>query len=391
MQSQNYDIIIFGSGVVGLTAAACLMQKNIKIALIDKDSHENIKNKSDQRAFALAHGSKLYLNHKNLWKIYDHNSCPIEKIHVLDGYSQDYLEFNQKDIGSPLGLMLSASLIREKLYQYLVKYAKNLDFYSEFDCTEIKYNQDNVEIIAAQAKLTAKLLIAVDGRNSKIRNNIPLTTYSHDYKQVAFAATLKHSNHHQNIAVERFLPNGPFAMLPLKTGYETSIVWTETNSEAQKLLALNNAALTEILTRKTQNYLSQPQICGQLQSFPLNLVYTPQNTYHRTILIGDAAHGMHPLAGQGFNLALRDIKTIDEIIAKNQINLISDYGKAEIIREFYQKRKFDIYSLVSATHALNFIFSNNHPILRPGRKIALKLANKLPQIKFLMLRKAAGL
>ena len=391
MQHNKYDIIIFGSGVVGLTAAASLMSHKLKIALVDKESKANIRDQNDQRAFALAHGSKIYLNKKKLWQVYDHNTCPIKEIHVMDGYDTDYLEFNQKDIGSPLGLMLSASLIRQKLYQHLNEHGDNIDFYHDFTCSDIKYKQNSVDLTTKELTLSAKLLIAADGRNSKIRNDLALKTHFHDYQQTALAATISHQNHHKNIAVERFLTNGPFAMLPLQNGYKTSIVWTETKNEAAKILALPHSEIENILAEKTKNYLSTPKLEHKLQSFPLNLVYAPQNNFHRTILIGDAAHGMHPLAGQGFNVALRDIKIIDEILLSDKINLSQDCGRAELIKKFYQERKFDILSLVSSTHGINFIFSNNNIILKKTRKIGLKLADRIPALKFMMLRKAAGL
>ena len=224
-----------------------------------------------------------------------------------------------------------------------------------------------------------------------LEKNLNLKTYFHDYGQTAIVGSLKHDNNHNNIAVERFLTSGPYAMLPLSGGKETSIVWTERTKDAENFLKLDKEEIEKEISKLSQGYLENPKVIGKLQYFPLNMVYSSQNIYHRVILLGDSAHGMHPLAGQGFNVAVRDIKSLDKIISYLRFSGQNDVGCEDVVREFYQNRKFDIFSLISATHAINAIFSNNLPILRKARKYGILAADKLPFIKNVMLKKAAGL
>ena len=168
---KNCDIVIFGSGIVGLTLAASLAQRNVKVALIDRDSKEKLKAREEKRAFAIAQGSKEFLEEKSLWDFYKYSDiCPIEKIHVIDGYDQNYLEFTQDSISQKnLGLMVSAKTIRDKISDHLEENHDNIDFYYEYKCENFKLAEDHVEISNGALTINTKLLIAVDGRNSFIR------------------------------------------------------------------------------------------------------------------------------------------------------------------------------------------------------------------------------
>ncbi len=390
---KSYDIIIFGSGISGLSAAAAFAAQNYNTALIEKSSLADNLKLMEQRSFAISAGSKKFLEEQNLWQLFAGSEfSPIEKIHVIDGYGEPDLIFDHQMLGNAaLGYMVTAKDLKKNLSKLIKEQKLKLDLYENFDCADLVINPDDVTIKSSSGKkLSAKLLLAFDGRNSFIRKKLDITTKFHDYQQTALTATISHTNDHQNIAVERFLPAGPFALLPLKGGKKTSIVWVEDSLYAEKLLKAKRAKLEEHLAEKTAQYADSPKLTEDLQAFPLNLVKAPQNIFKRIILMGDTAHGIHPLAGQGFNLTIRDIKTLLEIMTEQKLVTELDIGSSKILGEFMRRRKFDINSLIFVTHGLNSLFACDNKFLKLLRKTGMKAIDKLPPLKKFLMKQAAG-
>lgn len=391
MSSKSFDIIIFGAGNIGIISALILAKSNYKIALIDKENYDHLAKKDEKRAYAISAGSKKFLENHNIWQFFQHDDlCPIDKIHVIEGFSDNFFEFKKPNINSPLGIMVNSKKILANLYK-AAKSQKNITIFDNFNCQEIEYKSEYIAINSDKIKINSKLLIAADGRNSFIRNYLNIKTYEHDYEQTALVGTISHDNNHNNIALERFLHNGPFACLPLASQNTTSIVWTEEINEAAKIINSKKSEIEAILATKSVEYMKKPQIIGELKAYPLNLIYAKQNIFHRTILIGDAAHGIHPLAGQGFNLSIRDIEDFLTLIKQKSLMQILDPGCNEIVKEFSKMRKFDIFSLISVTHGLNQLFSNNLKSLSFARNYGIKATNSLGFLKNKMQKFASGL
>ena len=243
------------------------------------------------------------------------------------------------------------------------------------------YDGDNAIVVMDNGeKLTTKLLIAADGKNSSLYNLLEKKKSSYDYKQLAITGTIEHNNHHNFIAIERFLSNGPFAMLPLYGGYHSSIIWADSKKNIEYFFSLSQTQQEQELQYRAGLYFENPKIKETLQSFPLSLNYAKNNVYKNTIFIGDAAHGIHPLAGQGFNLSLRDIKELTQMIEELKFSNMN-LGDDAFVKEFYARRKNDVFSLVFATHSLNTIFTNKNPFIKKSRQFALQQANKSSFIK----------
>ncbi|MDG2286279.1 MAG: FAD-dependent monooxygenase, partial [Alphaproteobacteria bacterium] len=230
--------------------------------------------------------------------------------------------------------------------------------------------------------------IGADGRASRVRQQAGIRVTRLDYGQTSLVFTVKHQKPHHGVAHERFLPGGPLAFLPM-TQNRSSVVWTERTQTARSLLELDDDDLASALSTRFDDCLGDLSIVGGRWSFPLSLVNAERQTAPRLALVGDAAHGIHPIAGQGFNLGLRDIAALaDELASASKLGL--DIGSPEVLRRYQAARRFDTMTLVLATDGLNRLFSNDITPLRALRSTGLGLINQVPPLKRLFMRHAMG-
>lgn len=406
---KQYDVIIIGAGYVGLTFA--LMLKNIGLEVIVLEKRKlNIEKKLGEpsRLLAIAQAScDIYKKH-NAIKDFSKLGQEIKCIKVMDAMSDDYLEFNPRDIDlKNFGYMVEEHV----LHQELLRNSKNIEILDKVTITEIiqdglfgyismchprEVGDPTVKAVDSHLRgndnqvIKAKMLIVADGKNSEIRNKLEIETFRHDYKQYALVCDIKHEINHQGCAIERFLPTGPFAILPKQDGFTSSIVWSIEKEIWPSITQLDKETLLESIQERFGEDLGKIEYASEIATFPLELVHAKKYYNGRFVLLGDAAHAIHPLAGQGLNLSIRDCDKLAELI-KNQFELGLDIGSSLMLEEYVKARVFDNNMMIESTHGLNSLFSNNFIPVKFLRRKGLSIVNQLTPLKRLFMRYASGI
>lgn len=411
---KNFDIIISGGGLSGCLMALSLSTltkadgRLLSIAIVEANAspqqlrQQNEQPKGtmplfDERVLALSHGSAAYLAELNAWQHLSSAACPIEKIDISDRghYGKARLEAQAHGVAA-LGYVISMAAIGKGLLQELAT-KNNIHWFSPDKISTIIWQSENdtktvhVELNSTQT-LTANLLLACDGANSPCRQLAGIQVNHSDYQQVALIANVATEKPHHNKAFERFTEFGPIAMLPLsslKHENRCSLVWTMTPEQSETMLALNDAQFNKQLEHAFGRWLGEITYVGKRDVYPLVLLQAQQQTYHRMALIGNASHAIHPIAGQGFNLGLRDVKLMANLIAK-AVNTNQDIGCFSLLTHYEQQRRQDQQQVITLTDSLVTLFSNDLPPLVIGRNIALKVMNYVSPIKNTLVNKFMG-
>ncbi len=384
------EVLVVGGGMVGMTLAAALAGAGIEVIILDSTAPARQEESAfDGRASAIAWGSAQALAAIGLWPSMASAAEPILDIRVSDGPSLLFLEYCHAEVADhPLGYIVENRDIRRCLFARLAELS-SARLLAPVELARLERHGARVEAeLGDGRRIEAMLAVAADGRNSPLREEagIPVTAWS--YPQTGIVATVAHERPHRGIAHERFLPAGPLAFLPM-TGKRSSIVWTEHGELAPVLLALDEADFTAELERRFGPYLGRLTLAGPRFSYPLALLHAARYVDERLALVGDAAHAIHPIAGQGLNLGLRDVAALAEILVDAR-RLGLDLGGGELLQRYQRWRRFDTMALMAATDALNRLFSNNVPLLRLARDLGLGLVNELPPLKRLFMRHAMG-
>ncbi len=404
---KQYDVIIIGAGYVGLTFALMLRNMGINAAILEKKKL-NVEKKLGEpsRLLAIAHASCDIYNKHNAIKDFSKLGQEIKCIKVMDAMSDDYLEFNPKDIDlNNFGYMVE----EHTLHKELLKNASDIEIEDCVTISEISQDQNfgyvNVchpEFISGShtkipkqvrndgTTLKAKMVIVADGKNSEIRNKLEIETSRHDYKQYALVCDIKHEVNHQGCAIERFLPTGPFGILPKQDGFTSSIVWSIEKEIWPSIKQLDKATLLESIQERFGDDLGKIDYASEIATFPLELVHAKNYYNGRFVLLGDSAHAIHPLAGQGLNLSIRDCDKLAELI-KNQHELGLDIGSSLMLEEYVKARVFDNNMMIESTHGLNSLFSNNFVPVKFLRRKGLSIVNKITPLKKLFMKYASGI
>ncbi len=392
MSKIDYDIIIVGAGLSGLSMASYLANYGLNILIIEqKDLNIEIsKNLFDGRAYAISYGSYKILQNAGIWQYVENDAGPILDILVSDYGSKTFLHYDHNLASSePMGYMIAAEKLNLAAYNH-VKETTNITIISNQTIDYIENNPDNIRVATKDNhNITGKLLIAADGKNSFIRKYCKIPTIKHNYEHDAIVCTIQHTKAHNNLAREIFLPTGPFACLPLKDQFSSSLVWTEKKALIPLYLKMEKAEINEQIKIRLGNYLGDISLSSELKSFPLTLVKAKKFYAHNIALIGDAAHGVHPLAGQGLNLGIRDIEILSKLILKNQ-QLGLPINSTSLLKEYNKVRMFDSWSLIFLTHGFNSIFGHKNIISKTTRRLGLSLVNRLPSLKARFIKHASG-
>lgn len=380
---MNYDVIISGGGLLGLITAIGLSCDSVSVAVIEKNSLPRVVD--DNRAFAISQGSKKILEKLGIWQFIESEAEPILDICILDTVTVHY---NHKMVGEePMGYVINNATIWNAINN---NFLNKLNIYSPHSYKTIACDSGYVEVILDNnQELIPSLLICAEGKNSKLPELFSIPTVKFDYKQSSIVFNVKHELHHQNLAVERFFPGGPFAILPMKDGYTSSIVWTEKSGISKMLMNLSEEEFIVELKKRFGSYLGKIKLEGERKLYPLSFVFAKKLYKGRVLLIGDAAHSIHPVAGQGLNLGIRDVESVIKHIVAAKASGI-DVGSSYLLKKISRNRYFDNFTMALATDGLNRMFSNRIFCAKALRNLGLIPVENSNFLKKSFIRHAMG-
>ena len=398
------DVCVVGAGPVGGVLACRLATAGISTVVVDRAALPPMEHPAfDGRAYAIAASSRTLIEAAGLWDRLPAPTCPITQIRVSDGKlgrpaSRLFLHFDHREAAdpgeepSPFGWMLEARHLRQALNTQL-NALPDLRLFAPAEAQVTRTPEGAVVRIAGGPEIACSLVVAAEGRNSPLRDaaNIPVTRMA--YGQTGIVCAVAHEKPHRNIALEHFLPSGPFAQLPMcasEAGENISaIVWTEQDAIARRMLALDDAALARQIARRLGEHLGTVRLLGRRWSYPLGALHAHRYFDTRLVLVGDAAHGIHPIAGQGLNLGFRDAATLADLLIAAAAQG-RDLGAPDLLLAYQRARRPDNLLMLTATDALDRLFSTDFPPIRLLRDLGLGAVQRLPRLKRLFMRQAMG-
>ena len=395
MGNNNYDIIIAGGGMVGASLACSLIkQQDLRIALV-----ETVPAKADQqpsyddRGLALSMSSRRILQKVDVWPEISASACTIRQIHVSDRGHFGCVRLHAGDMNvDALGHVVIARELGQVLMQK-ISAAGNIDFICPAEVSEIlvEYNGISVGLTGTGApeKLSGKLLVAADGSNSKIRQQLGIATLVKDYQQTAIVTNVTMQRPHQNTAYERFTETGPIALLPLDS-HRCVLVCTVPTTEVETYLGLEQDAFMELLGRRFGRRLGRFCKMGSIKQYPLKLIESQDQVASRVVLLGNSAHTIHPNGAQGFNLCLRDVAALSEhLVAAQQDG--SDIGDRKVLDNYLASRESDQRRVMQFSDRLTRLFYNRNFSKIILRNTGMLLTDLMPSIKRELIRQAMGI
>jgi len=391
----DYDVIIVGGGMVGLALAGELLEQGLDIAVIDPKAVETSwpKETVDQRVSAITRASQHLFMELNAWRNIDNTEkAAYQRMFVWDGEStRGKIEFDANLIAEPnLGHIIENRVIRRALFQSIESH-RRLDWLCPQRCQEVEYHQDYAELtLETGQKIKARLLVAADGAFSWLRKASGIGQKQQPYGHKAIVCTVKTELSHQKTAWQRFDHHGPLAFLPLADEHHCSIVWSVDEGFAKNLLSMNRQSFGEALSLTFEETLGQVELLSDPIAFPLFERSAVQMVEHRLALIGDAAHTIHPLAGQGVNLGFSDAHELAQTI-KVSLSKGADIGLKHRLRPFERARKAETKAMQLAMLGFKRLFEQELPIVQMARSYGLALTDKHPLLKQKLIRKAMGL
>ncbi len=393
---QSSDILIVGGGLNGPALALALAQTGHRVTVIDALAEKVRKNAAfDGRAYALALASQRLLEAIGVWSRVAKHAQPMLEIKVTDGHagagpSPFFMHFDHAEIEEgPMGFMVEDRHLRRAFLDAMAA-EKAITQISGKTVVSQQTSGTGVSLTLDDgAVVKGALLIGCDGRRSGTAERAGIKRTGWDYGQTALVCAIEHDLPHHGIAHQFFMPPGPLAILPL-TGNRSSIVWSERTEMAKRINALPEEDYLQVLRPRFGDFLGEIRLVGDRFTYPLNLTIANSFIGERMALVGDAAHGMHPIAGQGLNAGLRDVGALAEVLTLAG-RRGEDISSPLVLERFQEWRRFDTASLAMATDVFNKLFSNDNPLLRIGRDIGMGVVGSLPGLRRGFVREAAGL
>ncbi len=398
MTRTDYDILIIGGGMVGASLAIALRDQPLRIAMVEAAPFRAASQPSyDDRAIALSQGSRRIFAAMGVWDTLAPAATPIEHIHVSDQGHFGVTRLDAFDEGvEALGYVITGRALGQGLVASASE-LDNLDLISPATLRELKLGEDHatavIEREGQREPITSALVIAADGGDSSVRRLLDIAVTEKDYHQTAIIANITPQRPHENAAYERFTAHGPLALLPLDADdgdNRCSLVWTHGPEQTEHLLALDDNGFLRELQDAFGWRLGQLLKVGQRANYPLRLIQAREQIRLRLALIGNAAHTLHPIAGQGFNLGLRDVAALAQVLVDACRNGC-DPGELAVLEDYARWRESDHRKVIGFTNALVHIFSNRFPPLSLARNLGLLATDVLPPLKHGLARNAMGI
>lgn len=389
-QRNRYDVAIVGGGPAGLTLAATLAQLGLSIALIERAPFPSqLLPAFDGRTTAIAYQGYKLLEDTGLWREMEKLASPINTIRVADQNTRHVLDFDSAELGKgPFGHIVENRHLRHTLLAALRR-AKNVTFMNPASVTALDTTGTYATLTLDNgSKIEATLVAAADGRASPIRQMLGIKTFDLTYNQHAIVCTLQATEPHNDLALEHFLPEGPFATLPMQNN-QVSIVWTVKPETADAVMALDDEDFLQALKNAGGAYLGDISLVTGRFRYPLSLKHAARYTAPHVVLMGEAAHAIHPIAGQGFNLGLRDIECLRDLISQAMARGLR-VDDASVLHGYEKLRRRDNQRMAAATDVLDRLFSNDiWPVAR-ARQWGLSVVAAIPPLRRFFMRQAMG-
>jgi len=398
---ERFDVILVGGGLAGGLAALALSLEGLDVALIDAVAPARFRDEAfDGRTTALAYACARVFRRLGLWPAIEPHAEPIRDILVTDGRTPSlrgagarsafHLHFDSQELtsGEPLGYIVENRFLRAAIYD-AIAVSPRITLIAPALAGAPDFGPGAASLtLAGGRRLDAPLIVAADGKKSPLRGAAGLRVNSWSYAQTAIVTTVAHERGHDGVAQELFLPSGPFAILPL-TDQRSSIVWTERSDAAPAYLALPEDAFMAELSRRFGDYLGRLSLAGPRTSYPLAFHLAQSFIAPRLALIGDAAHAIHPIAGQGYNLGVKDIAALAETLGDAK-GLGLDIGSLSVLTRYQRWRRFDSAMLAFGTDALNRLFSNDLAPVRLARDMGMGAVNAVRPLRNFFMRQAGA-
>jgi len=390
----NFEVTIVGAGVVGSSLASLLAQQGVNVCLLDRSNpfKVNETNKFLGRTAALNLTSIELIKKLNLWSELERDTTPFKRIYVWDTEGSSPLEFLAGDISQEkLGCVASNNSILEIFFKF-IKDSRNISLQLDTELKGVKVKKNIVTISCSNGnKISSKLLVGADGANSTLRQLANINTRTWSYDQKAFVASLKTEKFHEDTAWQIFTPKGPIALLPFDVSKESnvSLVWSAEKKYAEELNSLEDKKFISELENKSEHILGSIELKSSIHSFPLNQLHSKSYFSNRIVLVGDAAHSFHPLAGQGLNLGFSDVVSLSDKLIKAR-RRGNDIGSDEILQEYERSRKIPNLTMTTMMELFKRGFENSDPWIMLGRNLAFTAVSEASWLKKRFVKEAAG-
>ena len=400
--ADDAELIIAGGGLNGMLLAVACAGAGLSTIVIDRqDPAAMTADRFDGRTSAIAYGSRLVFDGIGLWPAIEREAEPIREIRVADDDSPFFLHYDHRELGgsTPLGYIVENRVLRRAMFDRAA-ILPSLKLLAPRAVAATTADEGGAVVrLADGAQLRTRLVAAADGQNSPLRRAAGIGTVEWRYRQTGIVTTVRHERPHRGIAVEHFLPAGPFAILPMTDDpsedaththrARSSIVWTEDADLAPHLLALSGAEFAAELRTRFGDFLGHVEPVGPRWSYKLALMQAERYAGRRLALVGEAAHVIHPIAGQGLNIGIRDIAALAQIIIDAR-RLGLDVGDPSLLERYERWRRSDALVLAAVTDGLNRLFSNTIAPVKLARDVGLAIVNRVPPLKRLLMQHAMG-